>query len=191
MRVVVALGLASTPEPYHYDMSGFTRSLASPVQSAAIQYMWALQIPICHSLPGFLASNNYSNPVEPSGPTAFNLAKDEDVSFFDYLRDHEDQNRDFAQCMIGYAGNLTPWTSIFPTEQILLCNREHNAVVVDVGGGVGHDLLHFAKKHSLPADKLILQDLPEVVHKMSSPSPFYVEAHDFFSPQPRKGLPAT
>lgn len=185
MRVVVALGLATTPEPYNYDITEFTRSLASPIQCAAIRYMWAFQLPVCHALPGFLASSEYTNPAEPNGPTAFNRAKGVDISYFDYLRDHEDENKDIANCMIGYAGNLTPWTSIFPTEQLLSCNDENDVIVVDVGGGAGHDLLHIAKKHSLTAKKLVLQDLPEVVYACQIPVHFMFRHMTFSILNPR------
>lgn len=187
MRVVVALGLAQAPAPHLYAMSGFTRSLASPTQSAAIRYMWALQLPTCQALPTFLNENGYENPNNPEALTAFNRSKGTENRLFDYLRSHLDEQKDFASCMIGYAGNLTPWTSIFPTEQLLGCDTD-NVLVVDVGGGVGHDLLHIAEKHSLPATRLILQDLTEVVSAVKGSDKFRVLAHDFFTPQPVKGM---
>ena len=64
-------------------------------------------------------------------------------------------------------------------------------LLVDVGGGLGHNLVVFKQKlHHLPR-KLIVQDLPVVIDDVKELSPG-IEAmkHDFFKPQPVKNAKA-
>ncbi|KAI0852445.1 putative O-methyltransferase [Daldinia vernicosa] len=62
----------------------------------------------------------------------------------------------------------------------------NDVLLVDVGGGLGHDLLELKEKHPSLPGKLILQDRPEVISAVSSEGVFEATAHDFFAPQPVK-----
>ena len=68
--------------------------------------------------------------------------------------------------------------------------QDGDVLLVDVGGGVGQDLLKFHAKHPDLRGRLILQDLPDVVNNAKVPE--YIEAmgHDFFTPQPIHGAKA-
>lgn len=59
-------------------------------------------------------------------------------------------------------------------------------LLVDVGGGRGHDLESFAARHASHPGKLVLQDREPVIASLviSKDTPFEAEAHDFFTPQP-------
>lgn len=67
------------------------------------------------------------------------------------------------------------------------------ALMVDIGGSVGHDILAFENAHEgrFPG-KLVLEDLPLVVSTAALPSSSSIEvvAHDFFTPQPVQGAKA-
>lgn len=92
--------------------------------------------------------------------------------------------------MVGWAGALARWTEIFPTEQLLEGIGADDVVVVDVGGGVGHDLMHIQKKHDLKPEQLVLQDQEGVVAQAVSKAAFKAQAHDFFKAQPVQGRSA-
>lgn len=59
-------------------------------------------------------------------------------------------------------------------------NDEENPVfLVDVGGGLGHDLEELKVKH-----RLVLQDQPEVIAQIGKASDgIELTTHDFFTPQ--------
>ena len=62
--------------------------------------------------------------------------------------------------------------------------------LVDVGGGLGHDLWDLASKVGSLPGRLVLQDREEVVaavERTERKRSFEVMAHDFFQPQPVKG----
>jgi hypothetical protein len=59
-----------------------------------------------------------------------------------------------------------------------------SALLVDVGGSLGHDLQELRQKHpDLPGD-LVLQDREEVISTLPKNTGFQATAHDFFTPQP-------
>lgn len=60
--------------------------------------------------------------------------------------------------------------------------------LVDVGGGHGHQCIELGKKYPNLLGRLVLQDLPEAVGKLSPIDGVKVEAYDFFQPQPIIGL---
>lgn len=70
-----------------------------------------------------------------------------------------------------------------------------DVVLVDVGGGLGHDLEELKAKHPALPGRLVLQDRPEVIATVESAAaaggpPFEPAAHDFFTPQPVGGARA-
>ena len=61
--------------------------------------------------------------------------------------------------------------------------------LVDVGGGLGHDLLELRAKHPELSGRLVLQDQPDVIKQVGNVEKgIELVAHDFFTPQPIKGM---
>ena len=64
-------------------------------------------------------------------------------------------------------------------------------LLVDIGGGIGHDLLAFHQQFPSIPGKLIVQDLATVVASAQNlPPGIEAMSHDFFDPQPIKGAKA-
>ncbi len=83
------------------------------------------------------------------------------------------------------------WFEFFPTETRFGSNDPETPLLVDIGGGLGHDLAAFhARFPSLPG-RLILQDLAPVINSISDlPPSIERQVHDFFTAQPVKGARA-
>ena len=81
----------------------------------------------------------------------------------------------------------------FPIKERLLQGfAEHDAnavMLVDVGGGKGHEILELRKRMPNLLAKMIVQDRPEVIAGISEQDKCSMEVmeHDFFTPQPIKG----
>ena len=62
-------------------------------------------------------------------------------------------------------------------------------LLVDIGGGVGHDMKHFRAKHSHLPGRLVVQDLPGTIEYARGQPHEGVELceYDMFTPQPIKG----
>ena len=80
------------------------------------------------------------------------------------------------------------WLDVFPFEdQLCYGVTPDTPLLVDVGGGVGHQCI--ALKTRLPhvLGRIILQDLPEVVAQAIPMEGVEPMAYDFWKPQPVKG----
>lgn len=140
-------------------------------------------------MPAFLAKNKWQNPVGPD--TMFHVSHNTKLDLFPYLIQHPKQLSNFNSFMGGQRQNRKNWYELFPMDQILFDGfkgGKEDALLLDIGGGRGHDLQEFRRKFPEAAGKLILQDLPEVIDDISDLNPEIVRMkYDFFTPQPIKG----
>jgi O-methyltransferase domain len=146
--------------------------------------------PCFQGLPTFLAQTSYKDPSDPThGPSqhGHNTTK----SFFEVLASTPRLGNAFNNFMGMYGAVRPRWTDYYPVLERLsppTSSNSDSVLLVDVGGGLGHDLLEFGQKFPDMPGKLILQDQPAVLSTISSPLPprITATAHDFFTPQPVK-----
>jgi len=124
--------------------------------------------------------------------TCFNLAKNTDLNFFDYLAQNPDIRQKFASYMksvtsgegtkIDHLVNGFDWASL------------RDATIVDVGGSNCHASIALAK--AFPQLHIVVQDLPDTIalaqnNLASTPasmrSRITCQAYNFFTPQPVVG----
>lgn len=91
--------------------------------------------------------------------------------------------------MGGVMANQAGLLDIYPLENLtgLAGDDGETALLVDVGGNVGHDINKLLSKCPILAPRLVLQDRDNVVRLAKCPPDVTVMAHDFFTPQPVKG----
>lgn len=90
--------------------------------------------------------------------------------------------------------NHRVWTELFPTETIANDARKDRVLVVDIGGGKGHDALKFAELHpEIPDGSLVVQDLPHVIKEakaLEGQKKVVPCEYNYLDPQPIKGARA-
>lgn len=86
---------------------------------------------------------------------------------------------------------------VYPVRESLIEGLEGGAdgeppvLLVDIGGGYGHDLIEFQTKYPDPPGRLILQDLPRVLDKINDlPEGIELVPYDFNESQPIQGARA-
>lgn len=93
--------------------------------------------------------------------------------------------------MTGVRGGRPNWTNWFPIQSNILdgfSGTNEDVLMVDLGGGRGHDLDSFVSKFPEVKGRLILEDLPAVIDDAQNLNPRIEPVkHDFFKPQPIKG----
>ena len=111
-----------------------------------------------------------------------------------YLDEHPELLQCFNNYMAGYRHGKRSWAEpdFYPVAERLgesVNNGDEDAVLlVDVGGGLGHDLEELKAKHPHLLGRLVLQERQEVVSQIKGLSPgIEATVHDFFTPQPIKG----
>lgn len=154
-----------------------------------------LTSPLSCVLPEFLEHSKYKNPVD-SAQGAFQYWQGADTSLFTWAGQNERFRVDFNDAMECHSQyNLTPWTEVYPTDTIIADGKAKpdRKLVLDIGGGKGHDLLKFLGRHAeeCPEGSLVLQDLPDILKGVRFESKaIEIQPHDFFTEQPVKGARA-
>lgn len=161
-------------------------------------FLYGIIEPCFANFPRFAQATAYQNPIDAVA-TNFASWKGKDQTLFTALRADPDLAMHFNNAMTVYAAVRPSWTNIYPTDEIVAAGTASGSdssssprkLVVDVGGGLGHDLEKFRAKHpDVPQGSLMLQDQPAVVEKAKVVSPCVAQAYDFFTPEPVKGARA-
>jgi hypothetical protein len=142
-------------------------------------------------LPEYLRENGYKNPSDfNSGP--FQFAFNFNGTYFDWINSIPEQQEAFNRFMaITRLERGEEWFDFFPTEERFGSTDPNAPLLVDIGGGLGHDLAAFHSRFPSLPGRLILQDLPQVINNINELSPSIERnIHDFFKPQPIKGARA-
>jgi len=114
------------------------------------------------------------------------------ASFYEWMALDPQTLKDFNTWMEATMGGRAYWTDWYPIEsRILEGANPKTKLLVDIGGGKGHDLQRFLNR--VPDAKgLVLQDLPQAIQasteEVLDPSAERME-YDFFTEQPVKGIP--
>lgn len=150
----------------------------------------SLEAPATPNLPKFLAKTGYENPADPN-KTNFMDKDPEGLNFFQRLAATPATQHAFSKGKEGLAAGKADWTGIFETESLLrgFDLAGEGVFVVELGGSNGQDISRLLDRHpKLPAGSLVLQDLPGVLQLAKVPEKITVLPHDFFTPQPIRGL---
>ena len=166
-------------------------NLANRVEKPTEKYSLDCAGPSFLKLPSYLSENGYKNPEDSkNGP--FQYGHDTKLSCKDWRAEHPAIQRAFNNHMAGYVGGQPRWVDhdFYPVKERLGKGLKGNseALIVDVGGSLGHDLVAFKAHHPELPGRLVLQDLPTVINQVDHIQPgIEPTIHDFLTPQPVKG----
>ncbi|KAE8340116.1 hypothetical protein BDV24DRAFT_152309 [Aspergillus arachidicola] len=129
----------------------------------------------------FLEARGYQSP-DDAYETPFQRAYGTKLHHFEWLAQHPEEQHAF--------NTGEQWYDFYPWEE-RLASEADRVLLVDIGGGKGHDLARFKEKKN-PAGRLILQDLSEVIQDIQAPLAQGIEAQGYsmFDPQPIRGAKA-
>jgi demethylsterigmatocystin 6-O-methyltransferase len=142
-------------------------------------------------MPAFFAENKYQD-ISSNKKTPFQKAHNTTLRAFEWIVQQPKHFENLQRVMTSFEGS--EWTKEFT-----LFNKEVGKVpstapqpsekpfLVDVGGGHGHQCVQLGKKYPNLLGRLVVQDLPEAVGKLSPITGVKTEAYDFFQPQPITG----
>lgn len=149
--------------------------------------------PCFRKLPEYLRQTRYKNPHDISdGP--FQYGHQTELPFFAWLEQNPALLERFNNYMSVCRDGKYRWidSGFYPVEERFAEHKikdDKDAVLlVDVGGGLGHDLKDFKSKYWHLPGRLVLQERPEVVAQITRENPgFESMPHDFFTAQPIQG----
>lgn len=142
-------------------------------------------------MPEFFAENNYQD-ITSTTHTPFQKAFNTKLTSFEWLVQNPKQFGYLQKVMTAMEG--LEWTegfNLIDTEAHKIPSSPpqptEKPFFVDVGGGHGHQCVQLGKKYPNLLGRLVLQDLPEAVDKLSPIEGVKAEAYDFFQKQPITG----
>lgn len=144
-------------------------------------------------LPDYFAEKGYKSPNDTyDGP--FQYAMKTDKHYFAWMAERPHLQHAFNVTMALHPLNRgLQWFDFYPAEEKLRVKSPSDVLLVDVGGGKGHDLASFRRRFPKLPGKLILQDIPAVIEdagREELPEGIEKMGHDFFTTQPVKGAKA-
>jgi len=200
LRAVCALNFIDEAGPCHYLANDMTNSLAEPGFEAGFKMMFQ-QTFGPRSVAGHVflwakdkaykaPTSSLDGPFQEAngivGRTAFDYWVNVDPTSMSNLSA-------FMQRVQQDRLNWSAWfpaNILFPSSGLNTSSEEDAVFMVDVGGGLGHDLSGFAGRYPDRSMQLVLQDQPEVIqeskHQRLDSRIRFME-HNFFQPQPIKG----
>ncbi|KAI3396486.1 hypothetical protein diail_12106 [Diaporthe ilicicola] len=188
LRYLASVGMIQENGPDAFTASEVTMTLAQPGYRGGVYHFFDNCGPVFQALPSFLAERNYQD-VTDAANTAFQKAFPTDLPAFMWLPTQPERLGPLQQIMTVQGASGIPWFTIFPFE------RETSGfggkhVLVDVGGGFGHQSAALLDAFPYLDGRLVLQDLPQALEHlppgMSVPKGIEKMPHDFFREQPVK-----
>ncbi|KAL8721599.1 MAG: hypothetical protein Q9225_001763 [Loekoesia sp. 1 TL-2023] len=188
MKHLSAMNVIGEIRADHYIATPFSVALTEPKYRDGITYTHDVAGPSFHHLPAYLKSISYAHPTNIAGGP-FQYAHKTPSPFFVWLYEKPELASCFNNYMSGYRARKSSWVDpgFYPVEDRLgngMKEGTEEVLLVDVGGGLGHDLELLKQQHAHVPGRLILQEKPEVISQITAPNTIFEKmAHDFFTPQ--------
>ncbi|KAJ5190068.1 hypothetical protein N7491_007891 [Penicillium cf. griseofulvum] len=203
LRSLTASGIFDITPAETYKPNPAVKDLAQGGYLASrIMMNFDIHFQIFAKLPRYLRETQYRSPANAyAGP--FQYVFDTDEHYFDWMKSHPSQLDAFNLTMKAgvVRDNSARWTQVFPVEQRFQQFMSANSSVddglqlVDVGGGIGHEIRILLDTLPTLRGHFILQDVPGVIQSMlpelqTATAPMQsIQAmpYSFFEPQPVTG----
>ncbi|KAI0411727.1 sterigmatocystin 8-O-methyltransferase [Xylaria grammica] len=190
LRALASVGLVANVGERTWEATPVTRAIAAEGVSAGFRMVDEMILGAAVKAPKYLRETGHRCPTDPKGGF-MQYAFQTKLSTFELFHSIPWAMKDFNTFMGSTIGARQIWVDWYPIEERLIYGSDPDtALLVDIGGGWGHDILAFHHKYPHKG-KLILQDLPEVLkNKRDLPPGVEVIGYDFFFEQPVKGARA-
>ncbi|OJJ98357.1 hypothetical protein ASPACDRAFT_122162 [Aspergillus aculeatus ATCC 16872] len=196
MRVITGTGVVRESSPEAYTATPTSDILATAAFAAGFR-MFGNIVPNLQSFPDHLQATQYRNPSDSDSPSGiFQSCFHTDRSFFQWLAANPTIARDFNTFQTTKR-NQQHWSDSYPVWTRFTTGGVDTLdsdapLLVDVGGGMGHDLRVLKTKFPVPLQtgQIVLQDQRSVIETIPAdlrdPTIEYMP-YDFFTPQPVQG----
>ncbi|KAF2737696.1 S-adenosyl-L-methionine-dependent methyltransferase [Polyplosphaeria fusca] len=192
MRPLTAKNIFLETDITTYTSTPISQTLTAPPLLGGYQFMFDCATRSLANLPTYLTSTSYTDVVSTPGP--FQAANNTADGMFPYLMATPSKMANFNAFMAGSLETRPDWFRTFPVPTMLLADAKPDAssvLLVDVGGGNGHDVEAFGRAFPDAEGRLVLQDLTPVIEGIQRlDARVERQVHDFFTPQPVRGARA-
>ncbi|PWY88384.1 O-methyltransferase [Aspergillus heteromorphus CBS 117.55] len=190
MRYLSAQGIFKEVGKETYEASPLALELTS-VGGDAVKHFY-LNMRTSSFLYEYFEKNGYVTPSE-AYDAPFQFAHSTKQHFFEFLDSSPEDQAAFNSVMtMSRTAGGVHWHQFYPVAERLQGISPDRVLLIDIGGGVGHDISTFKAAHPSISGKLIVQDLPQAIAGIKSPLPEGIEAmgYNMFDVQPVTGAKA-
>jgi hypothetical protein len=182
-----------------FHATEMSNGLAEENYQHSIAFCYDTARPSFNGFPEFFQRTEYKSPGLGSLDGPFQNAHKTQLPFFEWLVATPPNLQHFDSFMSAYRAGKPNWydRGFYPVAERMITgfdSAESDVLLVDVGGGRGHDMALFCAQHKASSPgRVVLQDREPVIAGVVAASqdlPFEAQAHDFFTPQPIKGARA-
>ncbi|APA05649.1 hypothetical protein sscle_01g004190 [Sclerotinia sclerotiorum 1980 UF-70] len=187
MRLLVGMGFFVETARETYKPAPLASAFVTSSTYGQAIIHFTTQNEVVTSLPTYFAKTGYKNPNDAfNGP--FQFARQTELHCFDWIATQPRLQNAFNTVMtIPRNIGRTAWYKYFPVAEKLVAESPTDPLIIDIGGGIGHDLIRFKEANPDIQGRLIVQDIPVVISGIapgSLPEGIEAQPHDFFKPQP-------
>ncbi|KAI4095372.1 MAG: hypothetical protein LQ344_001670 [Seirophora lacunosa] len=187
LRFLAAIPAIKEVGPSLFTANKLTKTLTVPPLAAGFIHNMITVNPTWAALPAFLEKTKYQNPSDGAN-CPFQPGHNTPETIFEWFPKHPVNHEAFMLWMTGQREGRDRWLDFFPFPE-RIADGFHNddpqaVMLVDIGGGVGHEVQ--AIKHYYPSlpGRFILQDTPETLKRALSVVSMETMEYDFFTEQP-------
>ena len=195
LRAVAALNLIDETAPHTYTANALTRTLAEPGFHEGIKELFDAALGPHSTLSHMTFWAKEEKYIAPTSGTDGPYQRARGIvgtnTFTHWVEREPHMLSNLSALMKVIQRNRLNWSKWFPGEVLFSAGEGGNGVfMVDVGGGLGHDLMGLANRYPERKMRLVVEDLPSVIAETKEekldPRIELVE-HDFFTEQPIRG----
>ena len=187
MRHLASWGTVREAGLNRFGASVMSNAMLDPKVSSGIEFWIHLSSRGMSALPKFLLENCYHD-LGDSKKGVWQTATGQEKGLFTWLQDQDEALTGFSNHLAAFTDGRAKWTTLYPAKERILHGAESTGpLMVDVGGGVGQDLVLFQEEFPQPPGRLFVQDQSSTLSEAKNPPRIELQVHDFFTPQPIVG----
>lgn len=144
--------------------------------------------PVFQAMPSFFKENGYADITDVTKTIltkTFNLT---DKSMFEWLPTQPEWMTQFNALMQAWEENQQSWLNVYPLQQACRNRKREQPLFVDDGGGLGHQAIRLAERFPNMDGRIVVQDVQGDLMATLKHKKVEFMQHDFFQPQPIKGM---
>ncbi|KAI0480021.1 putative O-methyltransferase [Xylaria cf. heliscus] len=190
LRPMSAIGFVKEIGERKWVATPLTFAMATEEIASGHRMVGEMIVGAASQAPKYFREAGYRCPTDPHDGL-MQYAFRTKLTTFELFKTIPDIFEDFNMFMGNTMGARNYWVDWFPVQGRLLDGATNeSALLIDVGGGKGHDILAFHEKYPQQG-RLLLQDLSSVIEKIKGLNPaIETMEYDFFTQQPVEGARA-
>lgn len=190
LRFLAAIPAIKEVGPGRFTANNLTKTLTIPGLAAGVIHNMITVNPAWAALPAFLERTKYQNPSDGAN-CPFQPAHNTPETLFEWFPKHPTNHEAFMLWMTAQREGRDRWLDFFPFPERVgdgFQGGDSQAVMlVDIGGGIGHEVQAIKQYYPSLPGRFILQDTPETLKKALPVPSMETMEHDFFTKQPVAG----